>query len=198
MKVNEIFYSIQGEGAHVGRPALFVRFSGCNLNCPFCDTEFQRYTEMSEDDIMRKLELLNFDGCDFVVLTGGEPLLQLNKTLCDLLHENGYYIAVESNGTIEKDLPIDWLTISPKHIFTPAHTKVKKCNEVKLLVDDKTNFFQLQHIQNTIEAEHYFLQPIDTANAINKAVNISKTIQLVKEHPLWRISLQTQKILNVR
>lgn len=198
MKVNEIFNSIQGEGANTGRPAIFVRFSGCNLNCSFCDTDFKRWVKMSEDEIITKVDLINTYGTDFIIFTGGEPLLQLNRKLCDLLHNQGYTIAVESNGTIEHDLPIDWLTISPKHKFTNAKTVVKWCDEVKLLVDEETDFIDLKYLQDTIDANYYYLQPIDTKNDINNGVNTLKAIQFAKENPRWRISLQTQKILNVQ
>ena len=95
MKVNEIFYSIQGEGANSGTPLIFVRFSGCNLACKFCDTDFRKYVEMSEEDIVAKVG--QYADCKAVIFTGGEPLLQLNEKLCNLLHEKGYWIAVESN-----------------------------------------------------------------------------------------------------
>lgn len=153
---------------------------------------------MSEEEIIKKVDLMNTYGTDFIIFTGGEPLLQLNRKLCDLLHNQGYTIAVESNGTIEHDLPIDWLTISPKHKFTNAKTVVKWCDEVKLLVDEETDFIDLKYLQDTIDANYYYLQPIDTKNDINNGVNTLKAIQFAKENPTWRISLQTQKILNVQ
>ena len=195
MKVNEIFYSLQGEGANTGRPAIFVRFSGCNLSCDFCDTDFRKWREMSEKDIVAKLGQYV---CKFVVFTGGEPLLQLNRKLCNLLHDKGYTIAVESNGTIKTDLPIDWLTISPKHPWTKAKTIVGHCSEVKLLADNNTTPEQLKAIVEQIKAEKYYLQPIDTNNKITNEGNIKKTIALIKENPTWMLSLQTHKILSIR
>lgn len=199
MRINEIFYSIQGEGANSGTPAIFVRFSGCNLNCNFCDTDFKRYFDVSEEDIARSMDYELYNGCKFVVFTGGEPLLQLNRKLCDLLHEKGFTIAVESNGTIETDLPIDWLTISPKHAFTNAKTKIKRCNEVKLLVDDNTTLEQLDATTEQIKAEKYYLQPIDDSSSkLNTMANTNKAIWLIKDRPQWKISLQLHKILKVR
>lgn len=195
MKVNEIFYSLQGEGANTGRPAIFVRFAGCNLSCDFCDTDFRKWREMSEEDIVAKLGQYV---CKFVVFTGGEPLLQLNRKLCDLLHDKGYTIAVESNGTIKTDLPIDWLTISPKHPFTKAKTIVGCCNEVKLLASTNTTLEQLDEIVGQIKAEKYYLQPIDTNNEITLKANINKIVWLIKEKPIWMLSLQTHKILSIK
>lgn len=197
MKVNEMFYSLQGEGANTGRPAIFVRFAGCNLSCDFCDTYHIDYSEASEEEIVKCVGELS-SRCKFVVFTGGEPLLQLNQKLCDLLHDKGYTIAVESNGTIKTDLPIDWLTISPKHPFTKAKTIVGSCNEVKLLASTDTTLEQLDEIVGQIKAEKYYLQPIDTNNEITNKGNIDKTIALIKERPIWMLSLQTHKILKVR
>lgn len=195
MKVNEIFYSLQGEGANTGKPAIFVRFAGCNLSCDFCDTDFKKWQEMSEEDIAAKLEQYV---CRFVVFTGGEPLLQLNRKLCNLLHNKGYTIAVESNGTIKTDLPIDWLTISPKHPFTKAKTIVGCCNEVKLLATANTTIEQLDAIEGQIKAEKYYLQPIDTNNKKTNKGNIDKTLELIKKRPTWMLSLQTHKILSIK
>lgn len=195
MKINEIFYSIQGEGANTGKPAVFVRFSGCNLACAFCDTDFHKSTTMTEEEIVTKVESY---GCCFVVFTGGEPLLQLNRKLCDLLHEKDYIIAVESNGSIETNLPIDWLTISPKHFFTNAKTIIKRCSEVKMLGSINTTLEQLDALTGQIKAEKYYLQPIDTGNEKTNQENTNKVLSLIKERPEWRISVQLHKILKVQ
>ena len=96
-RINEIFYSLQGEGRHTGRAAVFVRFSGCNLKCPFCDTDFKAYREMTVDDIIAAVS--EWRACGFVVLTGGEPSLQVDEPLIEALHQEGFYIAIETNGT---------------------------------------------------------------------------------------------------
>ena len=110
-RVNEIFYSLQGEGANTGTPAVFVRFAGCNLRCPFCDTEFDSYTEMTAAEIAD--EIGRFPA-DFVVLTGGEPSLQVDDALVETLHARDLVIAVETNGTRPLPADIDWVTCSPK------------------------------------------------------------------------------------
>ena len=95
-RVNDIFYSLQGEGRNTGRAAIFIRFAGCNLKCPFCDTDFAQYEEMSDEDILNRIKSYP---SRFVVLTGGEPSLQVDRQLVDLLHKHGYELAMETNGT---------------------------------------------------------------------------------------------------
>jgi organic radical activating enzyme len=112
-RVNEIFYSLQGEGYHTGRAAVFIRFAGCNLRCPFCDTDFDSYTDMTAEQI---LAAISDYPSRFVVLTGGEPTLQVTEPFIDLLHQHGYEVAMESNGTRPAPKNLDWLTVSPKNI----------------------------------------------------------------------------------
>ena len=114
-RVNEIFYSLQGEGRHTGRAAVFVRFSGCNLRCPFCDTDFAAYKPMAIADIMNAIS--PWSECGFVVLTGGEPSLQVDDALVEELHRAGFYVAVETNGTHALPDSVDWVTWSPKDGF---------------------------------------------------------------------------------
>ena len=134
-RVNEIFYSLQGEGRHTGRAAVFIRFSGCNLHCPFCDTDFHHFTEMSLNELMSAIRQWN--KCGFAVLTGGEPSLQVDDALIDALHDEGYYVAMETNGTHVVPTTIDWVTVSPKNCFVdygPAIV-VQKIDEVKMVFD---------------------------------------------------------------
>ena len=123
-RVNDIFYSLQGEGRNTGRAAIFIRFAGCNLKCPFCDTDFAQYEEMSDEDILNRIKSYP---SHFVVLTGGEPSLQVDRQLVDLLHKHGYELAMETNGTHPIVDGIDWITCSPK-----GNTVIKRCNELKL------------------------------------------------------------------
>ena len=113
MKVNEIFYSLQGEGHYTGTPAVFVRFAGCNLRCWFCDTDFEKGVEMNEDEIVEAV--LQYP-TRYVVITGGEPTLQITASLCDKLHAHGLYLMMETNGTrpLPEGCQIDWITCSPK------------------------------------------------------------------------------------
>ena len=114
MKVNETFLSLQGEGYFTGTAAFFLRLSGCNLRCPFCDTQHQSYTEMSEDEIVAEASRHK---PRHIVITGGEPALQLTESLVDKLHAAGFFIQVETNGTLPLPEGIDWVTCSPKGDF---------------------------------------------------------------------------------
>ena len=194
MRVNEIFYSIQGEGAHTGTPCVFIRLSGCNLKCPFCDTDFKDYKEMDEYEIVDAVCELS-DKCNNVVITGGEPTIVDTTALIDLLQENGYYVAMESNGTRKPPFLLNWLTISPKEPFVGNTGKVvvDRCDELKLVFDG------INEPQDYgIRATHYYLQPCDTGDAELNSKIIEQCVKYIKENPKWKISLQTQKILNVR
>ena len=134
MRVNEIFYSIQGEGRYTGTPAIFIRLAGCNLRCDFCDTEHQPYQDLTEEEIMRQI-------ADFptshVVITGGEPMLQITQSLIHRLRNGaGKFVQVETNGTIPIKcyLPVDWITCSPKFDFCPhAELRLQRIDEHKVL-----------------------------------------------------------------
>lgn len=201
MRINEIFYSIQGEGFHAGRPAVFVRFAGCNLKCDFCDTNHQPYKEYSEDEIVREIASYN---ANFVVLTGGEPTLQLTESLIDKIHaiRDDMYIAIESNGTHHFDYAYDWLTISPKDIYLGKKAEVhplalRDCNEIKVVWDgvkplpDYSNY-------NKYLIEYWYIQPCDVGDITKNKEIINKCIEFVKNNPKWKLSIQLQKILNVR
>jgi len=115
-RINDIFYSLQGEGYNTGRAAVFVRFAGCNLRCPFCDTAFDTYREMTDDEILTEISSTSHlaPRKPLVVLTGGEPTLQVDEAFVDLLHRHGFEVAMESNGTRPAPQNLDWLTVSPK------------------------------------------------------------------------------------
>ena len=198
MKVNEIFYSLQGEGYHAGRAAVFIRLSGCNLKCPFCDTDFSASEEMSVDEIVN--EVTNYsEECRFVVITGGEPTLQNCVSLIDELHRKGYYVAMESNGTRQAPYNIDWLTISPKSPFVnskAAVIKQKTCHELKLVFDGKHDPQIILSIMQ--KADHLYLQPCDTGFIRPNEEIMKKCVEYIKKNPIWKISLQTQNILKVR
>lgn len=193
MKVNEIFYSVQGEGAYAGTAAIFVRFSGCNLKCPFCDTDFKFHKDMSEAFVLETIQGLSKD-CKFVVLTGGEPTLQVTSSFLELLHNKGYYVAMETNGTNEVTLGVDWVTCSPKTLFVDGgKLALKECDELKLVYDGKhepTDF--------GVKAGYYYLQPCDTGDKEENKRIVANLVEYVKKNPRWKVSLQTQKILRVR
>lgn len=127
MRVNEIFYSLQGEGVHAGRPAIFVRLSGCNRACPFCDTDFSHFAEMSESQIIAEIE--NFPA-EIVIFTGGEPALQLSDSLVKAVQATGRKVHIETNGSLPVPDSIDWITCSPK---TPPFN-IQRVDELKVLM----------------------------------------------------------------
>lgn len=190
-RVNEIFYSLQGEGFYTGRPAVFVRLSGCNLRCPFCDTDFAAYEEMTSAQILARIE----DLCPqerttpmMVVLTGGEPSLQVDQPLVDALHAAGFYVAIETNGTHALPDTIDWITCSPKE---GSRIVLRHASEVKVVYVGQ----DVEIYQTTIHAEHYFLQP---CYQLNGSHNTAETIDYILHHPHWRLSLQTHKLIGIR
>lgn len=192
-KVNEIFYSLQGEGRWSGRPAVFVRMSGCNLKCPFCDTDFKGYKEMSAKDILAAC-LEKGGDCRFIVLTGGEPTLQVDAELIHLLHQQGYYLSMETNGTHVVPEGIDWITCSPKLDFTEGgELALKKVDELKLVFDGA------HEVSNYgLEATYQYLQPCDVGNDARNRFILSGCINYVKQHPEWQLSLQMHKIVGIR
>ena len=194
MRVNEIFYSIQGEGAHSGEAAIFVRLSGCNLKCSFCDTEHQPYQDLTEDEICA--EIAKYPA-SLVVITGGEPTLQLTETLIGKIHELSKTVAIETNGTRPVPRGVDWVTVSPKSLFVGEIGKpvIKTAQEVKIVLDDLHTY---EDPTFGITAAHYFVQPCDTSDEARNRDIINRCVNFVKENPLWRLSLQTQKILRVR
>ena len=206
--VKEIFYTLQGEGANAGRPAVFCRFSGCNLwtgreadrataVCDFCDTDFvgvgpdggKFATAPELAAAIATLWPANGDGRRLVVCTGGEPLLQLDTPAIDALHSVGFEVAVETNGTQEPPPGIDWLCVSPK---SRAPLVLKHGNELKLVfpqpgLDPK----ELE----TLAFDEFFLQPMDGPDL---AKNTRAALAYCLAHPRWRLSVQTHKFLGIR
>lgn len=205
-RVNEIFYTLQGEGAHSGIPAVFVRFSGCNLRCPWCDTEFQSATPMTAEQIVAEAEEL-YDVPNerrkMVVLTGGEPSLQIDETLIDALHHAGFYICVETNGTHPLPDGIDWITCSPKEGTKLALTQA---NEVKVVF---TGTYDPEIWRTRLKAEHWMLQPLRYTGEWlmtsgidewedDRNDNLPETVRYILAHPFWRLSVQLHKIAGLR
>lgn len=192
-RVNDIFYSLQGEGHNAGRAAVFVRFSGCNLKCPFCDTDFSQYREMTAEEIVGDVEVSTqrhlAQPDPIVVLTGGEPTLQADAALIDLIHAAGFpFIAMESNGTREPPAALDWLTVSPK-----GKPVVKRCDELKVVFDGQTPVSDYG-----VAARYYYLQPMDTGHAGRNAEIVAACVDYIKQHPRWRLSLQTHKLIGIK
>ena len=189
-KINEIFYSIQGEGANAGVPAAFVRFSGCNRRCPFCDTDHESGVEMTAEQIRQAVDKASDGLKTMVVLTGGEPTLQLSDDE-NLFPDAGdrRLIAIETNGTGAVPSWIDWVTVSPKDDI--PLDKLPRFNEVKLLFDKtRLDYFQLFN-RDGITA---FIQPIDRSGKMN----IQETVNFIKQNPRFRLSVQIHKLIGMR
>lgn len=193
-RINEIFYTLQGEGRHTGRAAVFVRFSGCNLRCPFCDTRHDAYTEMSAADIV--CAVTAYAPCRFVVLTGGEPALQVDAALVAALKQANCYLAIETNGTHPLPAGIDWVTLSPKSPYLPAvaaaQPVLRQADELKLVFDGRP-VEDFPHIT----VRHRYLQPCDTGQPEQNRRVLEQCVDYIKQHPQWTLSLQTHKLINI-
>lgn len=213
--IKEAFYSLQGEGAHAGRPALFCRFTGCNLwsgkethrlsaECQFCDTDFIGTNGQNggrfktAEKLITHLDRLWPQGAShkYLVFTGGEPALQLDDELIQVAKGASYEIAIETNGTLDLPKGIDWICVSPK---TSKPLRVTKGNELKLV-------FPQSHLDPSLfeelNFEHFFIQPMDQSHLTdNKRIPLINTqeaaLQYCLLHPRWRLSLQTHKMLNI-
>jgi organic radical activating enzyme len=192
-RVNEIFYSLQGEGFWTGTPMVFVRLSGCNLQCPFCDTDHFAYTEMSASQIVSEVRSCS-DTCTRICLTGGEPCLQADDALLEAFHAAGYTVHMETNGTRPVPSGVDWVTVSPKNQVTGLQGNgtvvLKKADELKLVLAPGVDPSEWA----SFPATWHFLQPCDSAGHMNT----EETITYIQSHPIWRLSLQTHKLLNIR
>lgn len=196
MRVNEIFYSLQGEGRYSGTPAVFVRLSGCNLRCPFCDTRHEDGTMMSEAEVV---EAVKRYPAMHVVITGGEPSLQLTPSLVDALHAAGRYVAVETNGTHPLPENVDWVTLSPKGAYVDgAEVVLTRADEVKVVYDGVHDpAAQIASLGSRLTGLA-FLQPMDTGDAGRNASIMQQTVDYCLKHPQWHFSLQIHKILNIQ
>lgn len=196
MRVNEIFYSMQGEGYFTGKACVFIRLSGCNLKCGFCDTEHLSYKELTEDEIMQEIEKYP---TKHVVITGGEPFLQLTDSFIEKLHHADKFIQIETNGSVLLDEYnyniIDWITCSPKFEFcSNANIKLHRIDELKVVFKHGQDMSKYDNII----AQEYYVQPCDVKDNQENTENIRQVINFIKLNPKWKLSLQTQKILNVR
>jgi 7-carboxy-7-deazaguanine synthase len=206
--IKEIFYTLQGEGAHAGRPAVFCRFSGCNLwtgreqdrataTCQFCDTDFVgtdgegggKFRDASS--LAATIDSLwpgSYPASKYVVFTGGEPLLQLDAALIDAMHGVGFTIAIETNGTLPVPPGVDWICVSPKVGSTLV---VHRGDEIKVVIPQAgQDLADYQHL----DFANYFVQPMDGPLA---AFNTRLAIDTCRRNPQWKLSLQTHKLLQI-
>lgn len=209
--VREIYYTLQGEGAQAGRAAVFLRFSGCNLwsgreqhraaaVCKFCDTQFVgtagpgggkfQTAAILADAVAGHWPEMQRSSPRYVVCTGGEPLLQLDNEAIDALHDAGFEVGVETNGTISAPSGIDWICVSPK---ASAALKIRSGNELKLVYPQSEVDAQPENFV-ALDFEHFFLQPLDDKN---RERNTEAATAYCLAHPDWRLSLQTHKYLGI-
>jgi 7-carboxy-7-deazaguanine synthase (Cx14CxxC type) len=204
--VKEIFYTLQGEGANAGRPAVFCRFAGCNLwsgreadraraECPFCDTDFVgtdgeggRRFASAEELATACLDATGEAGPGLIVLTGGEPMLQVDEPLIAALHAAGFSIAIETNGTLPVPASIDWICVSPK-----AGTEIRQRSGHELKLVYPQSGLDPEAVEH-LDFAHRFLQPMDGPD-VNR--NTQAAIAYCKAHPAWRLSLQTHKLIGI-
>ena len=206
--VKEIFYTLQGEGVHSGRAAVFCRFAGCNLwsgreqdraaaVCQFCDTDFIGTDGDGGGKFATADELAatvashwpaNDVGKRFIVCTGGEPLLQLDAALIDALHRQNFFIAIETNGTVAVPEGIDWVCVSPK---ANAKLVVTRGDELKVVYPQEIE----PSVYDSLNFTNWFIQPKDGPDA---AESLRAAIRYCGEHPKWRLSLQTHKLIGIR
>ena len=214
--VKELFPTLQGEGAHAGRAAVFCRFAGCNLwsgreedrasaVCQFCDTDFVGSDGIgggkfdNAQDLASAIEQ-SWKSTSagpqqrYVVFTGGEPLLQLDESLISALHQRGFEVAIETNGTIKVPKGVDWVCVSPK---AGSELIVLQANELKLVVP-QVGHDALENLMSRFEKMDYrnrFLQPMDGPNVKS---NTELAVSLCQKRPLWRLSIQSHKLIGIR
>lgn len=206
LKVTEIFPTFQGEGPFVGHPAVFLRLSGCNLACNFCDTEFDEFEEMQTEKIVEKIESLAKNQDDqrtknLVVITGGEPMRQPISPLCQELIKRNFQVQIETNGTIFQELPKEVTIICSPKITNGKYHQIrpdllKRIDALKFIISaNKTEYSQIKNVGQTPSTPIY-LQPMDEYNKEKNQSNIALTLNLAQKHG-HIISLQTHKILKI-
>jgi 7-carboxy-7-deazaguanine synthase len=216
--IKEMFYTLQGEGTHAGRPAVFCRFAGCNLwtgreadraqaVCQFCDTEFVGTDGLGGGKFTTALDLAEriksfwpegseaADDRRFVVLTGGEPLLQVDAALIDALHAQGFMIAVETNGTIEAPAGLDWICVSPKAGSTLVQ---KRGHELKVVVPQSGFSVADLKAMEALDFEQRRVQAMDSAQPVARRDAMAWAVQWCLDNPRWMLSVQTHKTLGIR
>ena len=191
LKVKEIFYSLQGEGGRQGAASIFIRLSGCNLKCDFCDTDFSRGEDMSLEQILSIIEQFP---CRWIVWTGGEPTMQLTDKCLLFFKPTGFFQAIESNGYKQLSELLDYTVVSPKGQTDYAKKINPQVDEIRLPVQKNDCIPQLDSLPI---AKHYFLSPVFTENRVETKANIDYCVEQVKRFPEWRLSLQIHKLIGM-
>lgn len=191
MRVNEIFYSLQGEGGRMGEASIFIRLSKCNLTCGFCDTEFESGKKMTLDEIVNRIS--SFPS-RWIIWTGGEPALQLTDEVVALFKEKGYKQAVETNGTRRLPSGIDYIVCSPKQEFEKIKERIPEVDELRFPIAKGD---PLPDVSVLPKAKRYLLSPIfDGLEMVRD--NVDYCVELVKKNPQWALSLQMHKLIGMR
>jgi len=188
--VNEIFYSLQGEGGRSGEASVFIRLTKCNLACSFCDTDFADGEEMSIDEI---LAVISKYPAKWIVWTGGEPTIQLKDEYLAVFRDHGYKQAIETNGTRRVPSLIDYITCSPKQDFDTIRERIPIVSEIRMPIKVGD---PIPDISVFPEADNYFLSPIFDGDKINLQ-NVDYCVELIKQHPQWKLSLQIHKLIHI-
>jgi len=188
LKINDIFYSLQGEGARAGTANIFIRLANCNLECKFCDTEFHSFKEYTIAELLDFIKQFN---CKNIIWTGGEPTLQLTNQITFIFNSKGFYQAIETNGSNPVPEYIDYIACSPKVAEHVLRKKLKFANELRYV---RNKMQQLP--KPMIKADYYYISPEFSGNDMNLE-NINHCINLIKENPEWRLSIQWHKLINI-
>ena len=192
LKVKEIFYSLQGEGGRQGEASVFIRLAGCNLDCSFCDTDYQGGISMKTEEIISHIRQFP---SKWIIWTGGEPTLQLTDKIIDFFHQEGYLQAIESNGTNPLPLRLDYRVISPKgEDISYARKNNPEVEEVRIPMSAGA---ALPDIETLPTAKCYYLSPIFETDTEKTRANIDYCVEQVKQHPRWRLSLQVHKLIGI-
>ncbi|MDR2804501.1 MAG: 7-carboxy-7-deazaguanine synthase QueE [Dysgonamonadaceae bacterium] len=192
LNVNEIFYSLQGEGARQGEASLFIRLSGCNLKCSFCDTDFADGKAMSCEQILAAIRRFP---CQWIVWTGGEPALQLTDDILLFFKQQKYFQAIESNGHFPLSDLLDYKVVSPKGSNPGYAQKINpKVDEVRLPVK---NNMKIPPIESFPSAGYYYLSPIFNTETASTHTNIRYCVNYIRKHPEWRLSIQIHKMIGI-
>lgn len=197
IRVNEVYYSLQGEGARAGEATIFIRLQGCDLACSFCDTEFESGQEMDLNELYKVVK--KYPG-RWITWTGGEPMLQLTEEIVKFFRLGGYKQSLETNGNHSIPFHVDWLVISPKVAEHVVKSNIKKSHTCYQELVDELRYpwhsGKLGVPVPEIEARYYYLSPLFDGYQTNKE-NIRHCLELCKKHPRWRLSVQGHKIWNI-
>ncbi len=189
--VNEIFYSLQGEGGRSGEASIFIRLTGCNLQCDFCDTDFATGSPMNPEDILQQISEYP---CQWIIWTGGEPTLQLTEDIITFFKNKGYKQAIESNGILPISPLLDYVVCSPKKDYAQTKKNNPFADEIRIPVRAGEYFPSPEELS---VARHYFLSPVFSSDPDETDANIRYCVEQIKLNPVWKLSLQIHKLIGI-